>query len=135
MKRDYAEAIVAGRKTVEFRDYIEHYGNRLLDKDVMRWREKNDTRLTDQDLMYANPIREVRMIHFYDYNGSWALDVAVKETGLVSIVYEDVKMLQERFSCHEQDHNLATLNSQNVPESERPVLFYFAIDGILSSSL
>ena len=135
MSRQNAELIVAGKKTVEFREFKEHYGNRILDKKVMKWREDNDAILSDEDLAYADPVRPVQTIHFYDYNKIWCLDVTIKETGIICINNEDVTMLQERFGCHEQDGYLALLDSKGIPENERPLFFYFAINTIIRSTL
>ena len=135
MSRENAERILSGEKTVEFREFKEHYGRMVLDKNVMKWREDNDAVLSDEDLAYADPVRFVRTIHFYDYNKTFTLDVTVKETGIICINDEDVKMLQERFGCHEQDGNLAILNKKAVSDEERPLFLYFAIDHVVESNM
>ena len=134
MSRENAEKILSGEKTVEFREFKEHYGRMVLDKKVMKWREDNDAILSDVDLAYADPVRTVQTIHFYDYNKTFTLDVTVKETGIICINDGDVKMLQERFGCHEQDGNLEILNARGIPDNERQLLLYFAINTIISSS-
>ena len=135
MSRENAERILSGEKTVEFREFKEHYGRMVLDKKVMKWREDYDAVLTDEDLAYADPLRQVRTIHFYDYNKTFTLDVTVKETGIICVNGADVTMLQERFGCHEQDANLAILDKQAVPEEERPLYLYFAISQVINSTL
>lgn len=135
MSRENAEKILSGEKTVEFRDFKEHYGRMILDKRVLKWREDNDAVLTDEDLAYADPVRPVQTIHFYDYNKTWSLDVTVKETGIICVNADDVKMLQERFGCHEQDGNLVILDAKSIPDNERPLFFYFAINTIIHSTL
>lgn len=134
MKREYAEAIVAGSKTVEYREDKPHYSRRILDKNVLAWSDENDARLSDGDIAYVNPIRQVQSIHFYDYNGTWFLDVSVKETGLVSYTEEDVRHLNE-LGSHEMDEGLEYFSAHGTPENQRPVYFYFAIEGIISSNL
>lgn len=135
LKREYAEAIVAGTKTVEFREVKPHYSNRILDKHVMAWRDLHDqdTSIPDEEYECADPIRQVRVIHFYDYNGTWSLDVAIKRTGLITITEADIQMLQRDFHCHDYDADPARLAAMGIPESERPALFYFAIDRVLDS--
>lgn len=137
MNRENAEAIASGRKTVEFRDCKPFYGSRIFDKRVMAWREahKDDATISDYEFQYADPLRQVRRIHFYDTAKTFTLDVSVKETGLIEITDECIQMLHERFNCHEQDENLAILNEMHLPNDERPVLFYFVIDKILDNSL
>ena len=126
-------------KTVEFRECKPHYGNRIFDKAVMRWRDLHnaDPSVSDEDFACADPIRQVRQIHFYDYNGTWSLDVAVKETGIIAITESDIKMLQNRFGCHDYDEDPARLAAMGIPENERPLLFYFAINKVypLNSNL
>ena len=134
ISRENAEKILSGEKTVEFREFKEHYGRMVLDKKVMKWREDNDAILSDEDLAYADPIRQVRTIHFYDYNKTFTLDVTLKETGIICVNDADVRMLQERFGCHEQDSNLVILDKQAVPDEERPLYLYFAIGQIITSS-
>lgn len=137
MKREYAEAIIAGTKTVEFRECKPHYGNRIFDKRVLAWRDLHDQDATipDEEYACADPIRQVRTIHFYDYNGTWSLDVAIKENGLISITESDIRMLQDRFGCHDYDEDPARLAAMGIPESERPLLFYFAIERVLFNNL
>ena len=103
----------------------------------MAWRELHDqdTSISDEDYACADPIRQVRQIHFYDYNGTWSLDVSVKETGLIAITDTDIKMLQDRFGCHDYDDEPARLTAIGIPESERPLLFFFAIDKILKKDI
>ena len=134
MKREYAEAIVAGSKTVEYREFKPHYSRRILDKNVLAWSDENDARLSDGDIAYVDPMRQVQSIHFYDYNGTWYLDVSVKETGLVSYTEDDVRYLNE-LGSHEMDEGLEYFSAHGTPENERPVYFYFAIEGIISSNL
>ena len=135
MSRENAERILSGEKTVEFREFKEHYKRMILDKRVMNWRTDNDAILSDEDLAYAYPVRPVQTIHFYDYNKNWFLDVTIKETGIICINYEDVMMLQKRFGCHEQDDNLSILDAKAIPDNKRPLFFYFAINTIIQSTL
>ena len=128
---------MAGRKTVEFREVKPHYSNRILDKRVMAWRDLHDqdTTIPDEEYEFADPIRQVRSIHFYDYNGTWSLDVAIKETGIITITESDIRMLQKRFGCHDYDDDPARLSAMGIPESDRPALFYFAVDHVIESNL
>ena len=137
LKRKYAEEIVAGTKVVEFREVKPHYGNRIFDKRVMAWRDLHveDGNVSNEEFDCADPVRQVRMIHFYDYNGTWSLDVSIKETGIIALDNEGLAYLNTAFNCHEMDDALAELSAAGVPEDERPLLFYFAIDTIISSHL
>ena len=125
LERDKAEMIVAGTKTVEFRDFTPFYHSRLYDKAVMKWIDDhgNDESISDEDFFCANPVRPVRSIHFYNYSKTLSLDVAVKETGIVSLTEEGIQMLHERFNCHELDENYEYCKANAISESERPLYF------------
>ena len=135
MNRENAEAIASGRKTVEFRECKPFYGSRIFDKRVMAWRvaHVDDVCISDNEFRYADPVRQVSRIHFYDTAKTFTLDVSVKETGLMAYTEEDMQFLHD-LGCFEMDDNYAILNSENVPLDERPVEFFFVIDKILSSS-
>ncbi len=134
LKREFAEDIVSGRKTVEYREFKSHYHKRLLDKEALKWVNEHNAMLTDDEIMYANPIRPVRRIHFYDYNGTWSLDVSIKETGTFSFKASDIRH-QHELGSHDYDEDYEEFQARGVPESQRPILYYFAIDRIISSNL
>lgn len=98
-------------------------------------RSRNDDSISDEDFFCADPVRPVRTIHFYNYSKTLSLDVAIKETGIVSLTEDGIHMLHERFNCHELDENYAAVLREGIPENERPLLFYFAIDQVIESSL
>ena len=129
--------ILAGTKTVEFRGFTPFYQSRLYDKDVMKWIDDhgNDESISDEDFFCADPVRQVRTIHFYNYSKTLSLNVTVKETGIVSLTEEGIQMLHERFNCHEMDDNYAAVIREGLPEDERPLYFYFAINSIINSTL
>lgn len=134
MTRENADEIIAGIKTVEYREFKEHYHRRLMDKKVMEWLREHDSLLTDEEYMYANPISPVRMIHFYDYNGTWFLDVSIKETGTLQFSAEDIRH-QHELGSSEQDEGFEWFESQYIPVPERDILYYFAIDSVISTNL
>jgi hypothetical protein len=41
MRKEYADEIIAGTKTVEVRDFSEYYQNRLYDKEFLAYEEKH----------------------------------------------------------------------------------------------
>ena len=136
MKREYAEAIKNGTKTVEFRAYSPHYCGRLYDKNVEHYLSlhKNDKVVKEKlEEGIITPMRMVQNIHFHNYNNSWFLDCECISNGVIALVEEDVKFLQERFGCHELDADLA--HYEAVGEKNRPLLFYFAIGKIGKNNL
>lgn len=137
MEKDKAEKIVAGTKTVEFRDFTPFYHSRFYDKAVLKWIDKNgnDPTISDEEFACADPVRPVRSIHFYSYNNTWSLDVAIKETGIVALTAEGIRMMHERFNCYELDGNYEYCNANSIPETERPLYFYLAIDRILNKDM
>ena len=136
MKRNFAEAIKAGEKTVEFRAYSPHYCDRLFDRDVERYisLHKDDKKVSEMiDDGIITPMKIVRNIHFHNYNNSWFLDCECIANGVISIVKEDIKFLQDKFNCHELDADLARLEAMKV--KDRPLIFYFAIGKIGNNNL
>ena len=137
MKREYAEAINQGTKTVEFRSFSPFYINKLYDKKVDEWiaaHPNNEDVKTAIKEMYVCALKHVHNLHFYNYNKSWTMDVECIENGVIMLCKEDVKMLQDEFNCHELDDDLKRLEALGVPEDERPLLFYFACGKVLDAN-
>lgn len=134
MKKEFAEAILKGEKTVEFRAYSQHYSDRLYDKNLMNVVAET---IADEDMNdfvdFARPLREVETIHFHNYNNSWHLDVECVDNWTVAVVDEEVKDLRDTFGCTELDEMLAEMNARK--EKNRPVFFYFAIGKVLDTDL
>ena len=103
----------------------------------MRWIETHseDNSIPDEEFFLADPVRQVKVIHFYDYNGTWSLDVSVKETGVISLNQEGIAYLNGSFDCHEMDYALPELEAEGIPSDQRPLLFYFALNTIIQSTL
>ncbi len=126
MKKEYAEAIKSGKKTVEFRDFKKFYGEKIFDKAVSEYIEANQT---NPDLRQAlekgivTSIKIVNSLHFHNYNNSWEMDVECTSNGIISITPEDIHFLQEQFNCHDLDDMLSTCKDYG---DEPPLLFYFA---------
>lgn len=135
MRKEFAKEILAGTKTVEIRNYTEHYCNRLYDKKVLQYEEEHwdDELMKLQMIDFNDSVRAVETIHFHDYGKTWYLDVECIDNNTVLIVDEQVEQLQEEYDCHEFDEMLADLNAQKA--TERPIFFYFAVGKILGTDL
>jgi hypothetical protein len=126
MKKENAEAIKRGKKSVEFREFKKYYGDKIFDKAVSEYIAANQT---NPDLRQAlekgivSSIKIVNNLHFHNYNNSWEMDVECISNGIISITPEDIHFLQERFNCHELDNMLSTYKNYG---DEPPLLFYFA---------
>ena len=103
----------------------------------MSWIEAHseDRSIPDEEYFLADPVRQVKAIHFYDYNGTWSLDVSVNETGIIALTDEGIRILHERFGNYEMDENYEICKANGIPETERPLYFYFSIERIISSIL
>ena len=68
MKREYAEAILRGEKKVEFREFSEHYVNRIYDKAMVEFVDRNikDVEVAMAVDYYISEIRPVQTIHFHN---------------------------------------------------------------------
>ena len=134
MKKEYAQEIIAGTKTVEIRDgYSKKYQDMLIDKDVAAYMDAHwdDELMRLQMIDFLSEVRPVFTIHFYTYNNSWSMDVECIENALIPIVDEEVQYLRDEFHSNEFDELLAELKANNVPEDQRPMFFYFAVGKIL----
>ena len=133
MKREWAEKILSGEKKLEFRDFTQFYASRLIDKNVNKY--LNEHVDDDEVVMFCNDIRQVEKIHFHNYNNSWFLDVECTFNDAFSVTKNDIEFLQEEYDCHEFDEDLESLEAANVPEKERPYIFYFVIGKVLDTNL
>ena len=133
MKKVYAEQILAGTKKLEFRAYSKFYIRRLIDSAVADYiREHSD----DEDVLtFCNDIRQVNSIHFHDYNNSWFLDVECTFNDVFSITKEDIRMLNEKYDCHDYDDDLKRMDAINIPIEERPWIFFFVCGKVLDTNL
>lgn len=130
LKKEFAEAIIKGEKTVEFRDYSKHYQDRLYDKALLEYGEKNiPVEDMDDFVDFARPLRKVESIHFHNYNNSWSLDVEVIDNWTIAVNKDEVKNLQMDYDCHELDALLEDLEKQKA--KDRPIFFYFALGKVL----
>ena len=135
MKREFAEAIVAGTKTVEIRDADSvKYQNMLYSKEMLAWQDAHwdEGELMQLQIMdFTSIVRPVYSIHFYNYNNSWNLDVECIDNNLMLVNDESVKALHDMYNSDEFDELLGYLNSENIPDDQRPCYFYFAVGKIL----
>lgn len=133
LKKEFAEAIIKGEKKVEFRDYSKHYQDRLYDKVLLDYGNKNISEKDMDDFVdFARPLRKVESIHFHNFNNSWSLDVEVIDNWTVAVTKEEVENLQMDYDCHELDGVLEELEKQKA--KDRPLFFYFALGKILAIS-
>jgi hypothetical protein len=133
MRREYAEQILRGEKPLEFRQYSEFYVKRLIDPDVSDYIRAhfND----DEVMMFCNDIRQVKKIHFHNYNNSWFLDIECDFNDAFSITKHDIEFLQSKYGVHDFDDDLKRMEAVNVPQNERPWLFYFVCGEVLDTNL
>lgn len=134
MRREFAEAIVAGTKTVEIRDaYSVKYQNMLYDKAMLAYEKKHwsDELMQLQLIDFTSNVRPVLSIHFYNYNNSWNLDVECIDNNIAAVTDENAQALHEMYNSDEFDEMLEELNAMNVPNDQRPLFFYFAVGKIL----
>ena len=131
MKREYAEQILAGTKKLEYRSYSKHYVTRLIDRDTADYIRMH---INDEDVLtFFNDIRQVKKIHFHNYNNSWFLDVECTFNDAFSITKDDIEFMQAKYGVHDFDDDLAYF--EKTQEKNRPYLFYFVIGNILATNL
>lgn len=146
MRKEFAMQILRGEKKVEVRAYSQFYYNRLFDKKVLDWADAKADEMADkgvpedevndfvQDCIdFLNPLKNVRKIHFHNYDNTWFLDVTVSANYQVAVVREQVETLQELYDCHEFDEMLADLEKQKA--KQRPLYFYFVVGDVIGTNL
>lgn len=131
MKREYAEQILRGEKPLEFRAYSPFYIKRLVDPAVSDY---IGAHIDDDDVvMFCNDIRQVKKIHFHNYNNSWFLDVECTYNDVFCINKRDIDYLHKEYGVHDFDDDLARYEAMNV--EQRPWLFFFACGKVLNTNL
>lgn len=131
MKKEYALQILAGTKKLEFRSYSKFYTSRVIDKRVADYVEAHFD--DDEVLYFCEDIRQVKKIHFHDYNNSWFLDIEVDGNSAFCITKDDVEFLQETYDCHDFDADLAMFETAGI--KERPWTFYFVCGKVIDTNL
>jgi type I restriction enzyme R subunit len=114
MRREYAEAILRGTKPLEFREFKDFFIKKLIDMETLS-------------------IRQVKKIHFHNYNRSWFLDIECSETDVFSITKDDIEFLQEKYGVHDYDELLEYYEKNHI--KQRPRLFYFVVGKVLDTNL
>lgn len=135
MKREWAEKILMGEKKIEFRDYTEHYANRLFDKETMDY---IDEHLDDEEFMAGyeyifSPMRQVETIHFHNYNKSWYLDVEVDINAVIEATQEDADYLHDEYGCDELYEDVEW--QKQHPKEDITKFFYFVIKDVIDTNL
>lgn len=146
MRKEFATQILKGEKKVEVRAYSQFYYNRLFDKNVMEWGDKKAEEMAnagvDEGIVNAfvsdcvdflNPLRNVKKVHFHNYDNTWFLDVECTANYQVAVVRDQVEELQQLYDCHEFDEMLEDLEKQK--SKDRPLYFYFVMGKVLDTNL
>lgn len=128
MKRDNANDIISGRKTVEIRSFNGHYVRMFTDKEQQR---KNDElRKAGREDECIEPLKGVQYIRFHNYNYSWMLDVKIDEIGISSVCKEDIEDLAERFGFHDYDNEWQQYEDKDF--EDKPIFYWLHIKEIIS---
>ncbi|MGP1540009.1 hypothetical protein [Bacteroides pyogenes] len=122
MRRENAQAIIDGKKTVEIRSFNSHYMALFYDKE----KRKN---LNASDMDAEEPFKETKYVRFHNYNYSWYMDVQIDEIGSVMLDKEGIGGLQQDFDFHELDDELERY--KDTPADEIPLVFYLHIKEIV----
>lgn len=122
MRRENAQAIIDGKKTVEIRSFNGHYMSLFYDKE----KRKN---FDPSDMSVEEPFKDVQFVRFHNYSYSWYLDVQIDEIGSVVLDRVGIEGLQNDFGFHELDCELERY--KDTPADEIPLVFYMHIAEIV----
>lgn len=135
MKKEYAEQIARGEKTVEYRAYSKHYRSRMYDKAVGEYMEAHadDEQLIEQVLDFEPVLRQVKKIRFHNYNNTWHLDVECVANDVCVATREDGEYIRDEYGNSELLEEALELEKNKV--KDLPVFFFYVLGEILDNGL
>lgn len=130
MKKKWAQYILAGRKTVEFRAFTPYYRSRLTIPENF---EENNRRIQEADRTGVEPelledFKPIEAIHFSDYNNTWQLICRTDGIKLVGCDSGGARELRHDWGSHDLD------DFNEVPDGQGPLAFAIHISGIIDHS-
>lgn len=125
LKKQFAYAILTKQKTMEFRDF---FSDHLLS---MFYKETKNQK--SPDYMVA---RDIRCIHFHDYNNSWFLDVLIEGVDAMAI-HPDNREYFHSHDCHEFDEEMDALETAKTDHHDKDVRWFIVcpIQAIINTDL
>ncbi|MGP1500196.1 MAG: hypothetical protein ACTTJM_00215 [Bergeyella cardium] len=125
MKKQNAIDIVEGRKKLEVRNYVDTYCDMFFDKkkyqEYLKDLENPNGKMTIEDAIKD----DVKYIRFTNYNGTWHLDVSIKDIHCFAMIEEEVKYMGENYNFHDFDDQWQEF--KDLPDDEKPFFFGLVI--------
>lgn len=132
MKKEFAQEILNGQKKVEFRSLSDHYCRMFLDDNAAKKNKEAGLKPSDDGFDFG--LRDTQYIHFHNYNNSWYLDVEVNGIGMCVVDSHDIESLAEDFDDFKAFIEDARKNDE-LPEDERPMIFYLVLGDVVGTNL
>lgn len=132
MQKKFAKEIISGKKKVEFRSFSPYYIDRFMDKAVAKRNEKAGLQWGDEG--FEDDFKAIEAIHFHDYNNSWFLDVTIGSIGMFCVDTQDIDEYAGDYPEFE-DYRADAIKNDELPEEDRPMLFYLLIEKIVATNL
>lgn len=124
MQKENALEILNGKKTIEIRALNSKYDKMFTDQKQLELNE--ELRKAGRDSECKAPYRtDIGYIHFYNYNKSWTLDVAIDEIGMTEMTKSGIEFLNSEFGFHDYDNEWQQY--EGLPEDEIPLFYYLHI--------
>jgi len=124
MQKENALDILSGKKTIEIRALNSKYDQMFTDHKQLELNE--ELRKAGRANECKAPYRtDVGYIHFYNYNKSWTLDVAIDEIGMTEMTKAGIEFLNKEFDFHDYDNEWQQY--EGVPDDEIPLFYYLHI--------
>lgn len=132
MQKKNAIEIISGKKKVEFRSFSPYYIDRFMDKAVTKRNDKAGLQWGDEG--FEDDFKAIEAIHFHDYNNSWFLDVTIDSIGMFCVDTQDIDEYAGDYPEFE-DYRADAIKNDELPEEDRPMLFYLTIEKIADTNL
>lgn len=131
MQKENALEILNGKKTIEIRALNSKYSSMFTDQKQLEENEK--LRAEGREEECKPPYRtDIAYVHFYNYQKSWTLDVAIDEIGMTEMTKEGIDFLNSEFGFHDYDNEWQQYDGK--PFDDIPIFFYLHIAEIVGQT-
>lgn len=127
MKKEYADEIIKGTKTLEIRNYTPFYDNMFTDREQVKMNEQLIKEGKEDETVI--PLKGIEYIVFSNYDKTWRLIVRIDNIGVSAIDEEDLQFLAEDYNFHDFDADIQKYES--LEYEDKPMFYYLHVAEII----